>query len=264
MPWIFWIFTVAMTIAALLFVLRPVINARSRGVTLTLAIAVPAVAAGMYLAVGSPSHAGLAAHSNAVVPVAAAPSNAGKQVGSIASLVGGLEAKLAENPDDGKGWLLLAQSYAHLERTDDALDAYAHAVALGEYNASLDALANGAPADKSTTAAAALISGTVSLSSEAATRVQPNDVVFIFARGVDQAGAPAAVLQMRADSWPIEFQLSDANSMVAGNTLSNFQQVIVTARIARAGDATKSQLGLEAKSPPIAVGGNEQVNLVIQ
>jgi hypothetical protein len=52
-------------------------------------------------------------------------------VGSVDSLIGGLEAKLAEHPDDAKGWALLAQSYSFTgdaERTEQAI---ARAVELG-------------------------------------------------------------------------------------------------------------------------------------
>ena len=53
------------------------------------------------------------------------------QIPSLSSLIGGLEARLEENPNDGRGWLLLAKSYEHLGRYDDAREAFAHAAALG-------------------------------------------------------------------------------------------------------------------------------------
>ena len=54
------------------------------------------------------------------------------QVPSVSSLIGGLEERLAEDPNDGRGWLLLAKSYQHLGRHEDARRAFAHAAALGE------------------------------------------------------------------------------------------------------------------------------------
>lgn len=54
---------------------------------------------------------------------------------SVASLVTGLEEKLSLNPDDSKGWLLLAKSYQHLGRPDDAREAYRKAAALGHTDA---------------------------------------------------------------------------------------------------------------------------------
>ncbi len=58
-------------------------------------------------------------------------SESSTRIGSVASFLPGLEAKVASDPDDGTNWLLLAKSYRHLGRTDDAQEAYAQAVALG-------------------------------------------------------------------------------------------------------------------------------------
>jgi cytochrome c-type biogenesis protein CcmH/NrfG len=37
-----------------------------------------------------------------------------RKAASVTSLIVGLEARLVENPDDAKGWLLLAKSHDHL------------------------------------------------------------------------------------------------------------------------------------------------------
>lgn len=264
MPLIFWIAAVAMTTAALLFVLRPVAVAGNRSLVMALAIAVPATATGLYLGLGAPTLANTVPgqeHRAMGADQRAAPN---RPVGSVASLVGGLEQRLADNPDDGKGWLLLAQSYRHLQRNDDALDAYAHAVALGQHDASFEAMTKDESSGSTDSASTARIEGTISLSAAAAARVQPDDRVFVFARGAGQTGAPAAVVQLPADSWPIEYHLSDADAMVAGVSLSSFEQVVVMARVTRAGDAKNALQGLEAKSPLVAVGSGETVNLVIQ
>ncbi|MCO6186674.1 c-type cytochrome biogenesis protein CcmI [Rhizobium sp. L1K21] len=49
---------------------------------------------------------------------------------NIALLVVKMERHLAENPDDGQGWQILAPVYARLERYDDAVNAYRNAVRL--------------------------------------------------------------------------------------------------------------------------------------
>jgi cytochrome c-type biogenesis protein CcmH len=53
----------------------------------------------------------------AAAPAVAATRSSG-QVASVESLIGGLEARLAANPNDPSGWALLAQSYAYT--ADDA------------------------------------------------------------------------------------------------------------------------------------------------
>lgn len=55
-----------------------------------------------------------------------------QKIASVSSLVAGLEARLEQEPDDAKGWLLLAKSYWHLGRAEDARDAYGKASALGQ------------------------------------------------------------------------------------------------------------------------------------
>lgn len=57
---------------------------------------------------------------------------------SVGSLIGGLEARLAENPDDAKGWLLLARSHDHLGNNDEAWNAYSRARELGMNDETLE------------------------------------------------------------------------------------------------------------------------------
>ena len=55
----------------------------------------------------------------------------------IAAMVDKLAERLKQNPTDGEGWAMLARSYSVMERNDEALDAYARAVALRKDDASL-------------------------------------------------------------------------------------------------------------------------------
>ena len=87
--------------------------------TIALAITIIAIALSLFFVVNkddaAPSHA----------PAA------DMQLGSVESMVGDLETRLQQDPDDGKGWLLLAKSYRHLGRMDDARNAYQKADVLG-------------------------------------------------------------------------------------------------------------------------------------
>jgi cytochrome c-type biogenesis protein CcmH len=70
---------------------------------------------------------------------AAASEEAG-QAGSAAqvvAMVDKLAERLQQNPDDGEGWAMLARSYSVMERNEDALKAYARALALRKDDASL-------------------------------------------------------------------------------------------------------------------------------
>jgi hypothetical protein len=86
-----------------------------------------------------------AAPSTARAPaVAAATGSAGKEVAPVGSLIGGLEQRLAAQPNDANGWALLAQSYAFLGNTEAAERAMKRAVALGVDEQTLRARMEGA------------------------------------------------------------------------------------------------------------------------
>ena len=63
--------------------------------------------------------------------IASTTSPGNMQLAPVESMLSGLEQRLQQQPDDGNGWLLLAKSYRHLGRMDDARDAYKKAEALG-------------------------------------------------------------------------------------------------------------------------------------
>ena len=73
----------------------------------------------------------VAAQSPLVRPAATAAASAGVQAAPIESLISGLEARLAAEPNDAKGWVLLAQSYAYTANEEGAERSLQHAVALG-------------------------------------------------------------------------------------------------------------------------------------
>jgi cytochrome c-type biogenesis protein CcmH/NrfG len=57
---------------------------------------------------------------------------------SVGALVGGLEARLVENPNDAKGWILLARSHDHLGNEEKAWRAYSRARDLGMTDETLE------------------------------------------------------------------------------------------------------------------------------
>ena len=93
---------------------------RSWAAAALVAVALPALAFGMYFAVGNP---------NASDPkhfVQPGPA----QDAQIVAMVEGLAAKVRERPDDAKGWSLLARSMAALGRYEESAKAYDHLVKL--------------------------------------------------------------------------------------------------------------------------------------
>ncbi|MGB5627498.1 MAG: hypothetical protein WBM61_17325 [Woeseiaceae bacterium] len=252
--------SVAMGFLAFGFIAAPLLKHERRLGLIGAAVVLPLFAAGMYMTVGSPQAAGIEPPAHTAATPAVAPPQS-KTVGSVASMIDGLAARLKNNPEDGKSWLLLARSYKHLKRVAEARDAYEHAAALGEYDEELAAL-SGSPVPEESSAAQ--IFGNLHLSERSEEIVLPTDTVFIFARAVGGPPMPVAVLQRPASDLPLDFLLNDSQAMSAAAKLSNFERVVVTARISRSGVATDALQNLEAKSEPIVVAENRHLNLRIE
>ena len=88
-----------------------------RGLLIFSAVAVPLLAAGVYLATGNP---------RALDP--AAREGQGAQMAQIEAMVQGLADRLAQNPEDAEGWKMLGKSYSVLGRFPEAVGAYSKAV----------------------------------------------------------------------------------------------------------------------------------------
>jgi len=106
------------------------------------AFAVPAAAVPIYLSLNTPTAAGpeLALADLESSPLAntaplgspvASPSRGHMQVDSVQAMTERLAARLKTQPDDARGWALLAQSYKYLHRDEDARKAAARARELG-------------------------------------------------------------------------------------------------------------------------------------
>ena len=89
-------------------------------------VVLPVIAATLYLALGSPNLPGEPLAARSQVPD-------GQR--SLASLVSQAEAHIERNPNDGRGWEVLAPVYLRLGRFDDAVKARRNALALNGENA---------------------------------------------------------------------------------------------------------------------------------
>ena len=103
-----------------------------------LGMAIPIGVIAFYFVVGNPN--GLAPSlpqmtSPATQP--AGPMSDQRTEQQIAANVEKLAKKLEQNPNDAKGWLMLARSYVLMERFADAASAYEHATALNPNDASI-------------------------------------------------------------------------------------------------------------------------------
>jgi cytochrome c-type biogenesis protein CcmH len=96
-------------------------NPAARVIAAAAVVIVPIVAWGIYGLIGSPSQPGQ--------PLAARLADCGAQ-SSVEELVGCAQTHLASNPEDGRGWDVLAPIYLRMQRPADAVTAYANALRL--------------------------------------------------------------------------------------------------------------------------------------
>ena len=90
----------------------------SKGIAAAMLIALPVATLMLYSYLGNPE-ATVSSTSAAPAPMTQA---------DIQNMVTSLEARLADDPDDLEGWLMLARSYRYFDRFQDAAQAYANAL----------------------------------------------------------------------------------------------------------------------------------------
>lgn len=107
------------------------------------------------------------------------------------------------------------------------------------------------------------LSGTIAIDSRLAARVQPDATLFIYAKAADSPGPPLAVLRTTAKSWPVRFRLDDSMAMLPSRRLSQFDKVVVEARISRSGQAAPGSGDLFVTSPAVNPSSGQRLALVI-
>lgn len=107
-------------------------SAARRNVVLAggLGLAIPAIAVGLYLKLGSP------AVMDTPAPVAP-PVMEAQHAGQMEDMVGRLAERLKNTPDDAKGWTLLGRSYVEMQQYPEAVTAFQHAALLIKNDAAL-------------------------------------------------------------------------------------------------------------------------------
>lgn len=102
---------------------RTAASAGGRGTITAIAVLAPLAAGAIYWALGSPDLPGQ--------PFAArTPASPGPTTAQIGRMVEMLERRLAENPDEIQGWIILTTAYLRMGRPEDAEKALARAITL--------------------------------------------------------------------------------------------------------------------------------------
>ena len=264
MSYFFWGMIIMMLVAAIMIVALPLGPAKRllRSPRFLLAVLVPITAVGLYVALGTPAaitEEPPAQHQN---PVSTKSSDG---VPTVDSLIDGLKARLQKQPDDGAGWLLLARSYDHLGQKKEAIAAYEKATSLGQSHPELEKSLYGSSDDDNVASSPAStgIRGRLSLSPEVAVQVQMSDTIFIFAKESVEQRMPVAALRKSVADLPLEFELSDEQAMVPGTSMSDYAQLVVTAKVSRSGNAGDTLNSFEVTSAPIVPANGDLVELLI-
>lgn len=103
---------------------------------------------------------------------------------------------------------------------------------------------------------AATVSGTVALDPALASKVSPEDTVFVVARAVDGPGMPLAALRRQVKDLPLAFRLDDSMAMSPLTRLSGFAKVVVSARVSKSGTAAPRPGDLSGSSEAVRVGAD--------
>ncbi|MCP5284573.1 MAG: c-type cytochrome biogenesis protein CcmI [Burkholderiaceae bacterium] len=110
-------------------------------------------------------------------------------------------------------------------------------------------------------AAAGGLQVTVSIDPALATRLQPGDTLFVFARAAEGPRMPVAIARLPATAQPAQVTLDDSSAMTPAMRLSGQTRVVVGARVSRSGNATPQPGDLEGESGPMGPSGSLTIQI---
>jgi cytochrome c-type biogenesis protein CcmH len=105
-------------------------------------------------------------------------------------------------------------------------------------------------------AVGAQITGVVILSPALANKAAPTDSVFLSAKEVSGSQAPIAVMRAQVKDLPIRFTLDDSKAMMPTMKLSDYKEVMVSAKISRSGNTMTQPGDLKGEVASVKVGTN--------
>ena len=103
----------------------------------------------------------------------------------------------------------------------------------------------------------------VNLASALFEKTDPEDTVFIFARAFEGPRMPLAIVRKQVKDLPVKVTLDDSTAMSPAMRLSKFEQVVISARVSKSGDATPRSGDLSGSSVAIQPGEVTGVNITI-
>ena len=109
----------------------------------------------------------------------------------------------------------------------------------------------------------AQISGEVDIDPALRSKALPSSTLFVFAKAADSPGPPLAVVRTSVAQWPVKFSLNDSQAMMPQRKLSDFQRVIVEARISQSGQPMGQRGDLQGSSGALDPKSDKPIRVVI-
>jgi len=98
------------------------------------------------------------------------------------------------------------------------------------------------------------ITGTVVLSESLKNSTSPEDTLFVLVRAAEGPRMPLAIVRKQVKDLPLKFKLDDSTAMSQQMKMSNFEQVVVIARISKSGNAMTQPGDLQGMSATVKPG----------
>ena len=140
----------------------------------------------------------------------------------------------------------------------DSMDSKLADANIAEVNAMLSGKQPATSAETGVVTAA--VAGVVTLSPMLKGQVSASDTVFVVAKAPDGSGPPLAVGRFKGTDFPIEFRLDDSSAIMPSRTISQFSEVLVSAKVSKGGTADSSKGDILA-APIKAKLGNTTLSL---
>jgi len=104
----------------------------------------------------------------------------------------------------------------------------------------------------------------VQLENPAIAAANPQALVFVFLKVPGQAGMPLAVKRLTAGQLPLDLQLTDADILQPGKSLSEFSQLLLSAKLSATGTANADANDLQAEPVTINTADNKPIKLLLK
>ena len=281
-----WVILVVLLFAALAFLVLPLYRSSGR-LTLLLAgviLFAAGLSASLYHRIGHPG----------VLSGASSMPDVNERMTLLAE-------RLADDPDDVDGWIMLGRSYQTMQQFGAAASAFEKALVLEPDNQNALFFGGGAAARLGDTTLAverweillkmdappevrelmqqkinewrgvqpkvvgqrgSVVEVNLSVSAEAAAALTSDATVYVIARDPSQPSPPIAVVRRRLSELPVSVPLSDRDAMIPGRPLSGFSSVEIVARVSVSGEPI-AQSGDWSGSLIVGVDAMQAVDLVI-